>query len=70
MAHHSKSNASLGDGIVIGVSVLGHINENCEDLRRNELSEDVDQVFELAWLKAMVESCHTSVEYSCEYIYL
>lgn len=52
MFHHSKPNALLGDGIVIGVSVPGQIKENCENLRKSELPEDIDQVLKQAWLKA------------------
>lgn len=47
MVHHSKLDASLGDGIVMGASV-----QNCEDLRKGELPEDVVQAFEQAWSKA------------------
>lgn len=52
MVHHSKLDASLGDGIVMGASVPSQIMENCEDLRKGELPEDVVQAFEQAWPKA------------------
>lgn len=51
MVHHSKLDVSWGDGIVMGASVLDQIKENCKDLKKGELPEDIFQAFEQAWPK-------------------
>jgi aflatoxin B1 aldehyde reductase len=50
--HHSKLNAADGgkDGVIIGASSIGQLENNITDLEKGPLPEDVVQALDEAWL--------------------
>lgn len=47
MSHHSGLDAK--DGIIIGASSVGHLEENLRDLKKGPLPEEMVKAFDEAW---------------------
>ncbi|CAG8492590.1 9048_t:CDS:2 [Paraglomus occultum] len=57
MRHHSKLDAALGDGVIIGGSSLEHIVSACQLLDKDQpLEEDVIKSLDDGWKTVMVSS--------------
>jgi aflatoxin B1 aldehyde reductase len=50
LKHHSELKQELGDAIIVGASSVKHLEENLVDLEKMELSGDVVEAVEKAWL--------------------
>ena len=49
LARHSTLDASRGDGVIVGASRLGQLEQNLASLEKGTLSADVLKAFERAW---------------------
>ena len=52
LAHHSE--LSENDGVILGVSKIGHLENNIEMIRKGSLSNDIVELLNESW--KMVES--------------
>jgi len=51
MVHHSKLDASKGDGIIIGQSKMDHLKKNMSGLKEDKLPEKIVDEFDKTWKK-------------------
>lgn len=56
MAYSSMLDEKRGDGIIIGVSKLGHLQQNINTLKAGPLPQDVLDAFDRAWAVAKADS--------------
>lgn len=56
LVHHSRMNASLGDGIIIGASSMIQFTQNVEAIQKGPLPNEILTAFDAAWDVARPES--------------